>query len=935
MNEWQFIRNELAKSKVYLPRNPRDKAGCLETALLNAYARPKQVKLGMEEDDRALAEFYLSLLNDFAQAKIKPPQGLINSVSEDLLDTKYEIVFKNGKYVIRGGQVNLSLRRSLGRINLSTEGKWIPYTSRKGNQAWKLMSGDKVVRRHYGPHPPGNARERLSQRKGVDQATMERKLQKHVREDLITADKGNARRAMAALIRHHGEHALARMDEIRGELLSAMDGIEQSNLHPSRKEFLKGRLEKRLAQFAYAVKEEGMGASAAQRRNAAQVDAMELEGKGQSSATEAGVKEGKKIDVLGLTPENIEPVWEQLKDEIINHDPSLSPSLAGSIAAARIFNDASKSAKEYIDMTDAKVANGENITDEEDDKYISAQDLRKNLYDPLVKLSGYRPYGELDNHPLAQKPINEPLSDNLKQQQRRRQELEQKAGEASQRIEQERAAKAAKNAAFEERERKERQEFKRQDKVREWFNRSGALVGIGRNDSIESINAKKKSAVQSALASGKPVPPEVLADYPDLAAKYGAKEEGKGQSSATEEGAVEAKPKTDSATVEKIANKLALGENPTLAETSMPEYRAAASAVASARSKMDNRTKEIYGLMQSIVDPYGDEELVGTRKSPFSHIESLISGGKTLPNQGVHGDESGKLIPAAKGGKNYQITPAAKRRAAQIAESTGRPVVPVLVESSGGVPQGWAFVESPVDIPKGKNISNLLIGRHLDINGGADFDSIAIPKSKKANKILAFDPVYDAGMSSATMHELKQSDSGFTGTDSLGREWRDGKLVAAKEDAPTQSQPSPIEAAQKALSRMGTSGTYGEGKQYRGDAYSENLSREEEAVKALAQLPESMAKTIWMNHPQTKNFVFPQESYDKLRSSQQGVKNETGTSGGRQSEHQRPDSGGTDGGIREEQGQQLKPPRVLTDREHLTAPADTAKIPENLRPHLN
>lgn len=41
---------------------------------------------------------------------------------------------------------------------------------------------------------------------------------------------------------------------------------------------------------------------------------------------------------------------------------------------------------------------------------------------------------------------------------------------------------------------------------------------------IEKMNAKlHRSAVESALSSGKPVPPEVLADYPDLAEKHGKK----------------------------------------------------------------------------------------------------------------------------------------------------------------------------------------------------------------------------------------------------------------------------------------------------------------------------------------------------------------------------------------------------------------------------
>lgn len=56
-----------------------------------------------------------------------------------------------------------------------------------------------------------------------------------------------------------------------------------------------------------------------------------------------------------------------------------------------------------------------------------------------------------------------------------------------------------------------------------------------------------------------------------------------------------------------------------------------------------------------------------------------------------------------------------------------------------------------------------------------------------------------------------------------------------------------------------------------------------------------------------------------------------GTSG-RQPDDGRPDSGGADRG-----GGEGKPrsSRILTDREHLTKPADVSRVPENLRPHLN
>lgn len=111
-------------------------------------------------------------------------------------------------------------------------------------------------------------------------------------------------------------------------------------------------------------------------------------------------------DPLDITPDNVATEWANVRDEIAASDSKLSPALAGHIAAARILNAVGKRAKEYIDDIDARVKRDEPITDEEDAKYIAAQDARKNIYSKLVQESGYRPGTSADDHPEAKKPIS-------------------------------------------------------------------------------------------------------------------------------------------------------------------------------------------------------------------------------------------------------------------------------------------------------------------------------------------------------------------------------------------------------------------------------------------------------------------------------------------------------------------------------------------------
>lgn len=130
---------------------------------------------------------------------------------------------------------------------------------------------------------------------------------------------------------------------------------------------------------------------------------------GEDSAHAEGEKEvaGHPVpdDPLDLHAGNLKPAWEHVRDEIQATDQKMSPTMAGSLAAARIMNAVNERGKQFIADTDAKVKAGKDITDEEDAKYIAAGEARRNLYQPLVDLSGYRPHGTLDEHPEAKKPL--------------------------------------------------------------------------------------------------------------------------------------------------------------------------------------------------------------------------------------------------------------------------------------------------------------------------------------------------------------------------------------------------------------------------------------------------------------------------------------------------------------------------------------------------
>lgn len=104
---------------------------------------------------------------------------------------------------------------------------------------------------------------------------------------------------------------------------------------------------------------------------------------------------------LDLNVHNVQPVWEHFKKEYETANPKHAGG--GELAAARILNSVKHHASEYVKHIDEKVKKGENISDEEDEKYMNTHKSYKELHHHLAKISGYRPYQLVDEHPFATK----------------------------------------------------------------------------------------------------------------------------------------------------------------------------------------------------------------------------------------------------------------------------------------------------------------------------------------------------------------------------------------------------------------------------------------------------------------------------------------------------------------------------------------------------
>lgn len=126
---------------------------------------------------------------------------------------------------------------------------------------------------------------------------------------------------------------------------------------------------------------------------------------GEGGGVDPSCGSGSGKELGKYAKEGIKKVWEVNKADVMRSDPSLTESMAGSVAAARILRGAGEAAKKFRDEIDAKVSRGEDITDEEDAKYVEAETLRKDIYQDLVNLSGYRPHQTLDDHPQSLKPV--------------------------------------------------------------------------------------------------------------------------------------------------------------------------------------------------------------------------------------------------------------------------------------------------------------------------------------------------------------------------------------------------------------------------------------------------------------------------------------------------------------------------------------------------
>lgn len=111
------------------------------------------------------------------------------------------------------------------------------------------------------------------------------------------------------------------------------------------------------------------------------------------------------MNPLEITVSNLENVWFNQKLDIESTDSKLSPNLAGCIAAARILNCVMDAIAAMIDRTEKYVDAGFAFTDADDAFYRKKLELRREIWLPLVRISGYRPDFEIDEHPLAKKGL--------------------------------------------------------------------------------------------------------------------------------------------------------------------------------------------------------------------------------------------------------------------------------------------------------------------------------------------------------------------------------------------------------------------------------------------------------------------------------------------------------------------------------------------------
>jgi hypothetical protein len=158
-----------------------------------------------------------------------------------------------------------------------------------------------------------------------------------------------------------------------------------------------------------------------------------------------------------------------------------------------------------------------------------------------------------------------------------------------------------------------------------------------------------KQLVEKAINEGKPVPPEVLAEYPDL------------QNELVKE--FEQKSSQETAETEERLKDL---------------------------SEADRKLKRFYGV-------FDDEQLHGGYERELKqNIEAWVDGGNEKPIR-IHGTPAGKPYK----GKSIEhrdtgLSPL-ERRAQSIADKTEKPAYTVVVKNEEGIPQYGFITESPFD----------------------------------------------------------------------------------------------------------------------------------------------------------------------------------------------------------------------------------------------
>ncbi len=104
--------------------------------------------------------------------------------------------------------------------------------------------------------------------------------------------------------------------------------------------------------------------------------------------------------------ENVEQVWRAMKAEIEQHDPSMLPQEAGEIAAARLHKHMRESANSFTGEMDRRAREDEPISDDEDALYRTAHKHVGGLVRQLEDMSGIRAWVPVEQHPLAQRPLD-------------------------------------------------------------------------------------------------------------------------------------------------------------------------------------------------------------------------------------------------------------------------------------------------------------------------------------------------------------------------------------------------------------------------------------------------------------------------------------------------------------------------------------------------